>query len=71
MTEWISCTEKLPPKRVWVKVALPGKFVTAKRCGLFGTGYWKYPSGLVEYYVKGSNFWMSLEDYERIGLSDD
>lgn len=49
MTEWISCTNKLPPRHVFVRVQSAGSEFTAKRIGWICLGTcWKLNSGLIE-----------------------
>ncbi len=66
---WVSCSQQLPPKNVWVRVRLNeyrlSEEVVAKRKGLF-TNYWLYPSGLKSWSIWESDSWKEINNGDTL-----
>jgi hypothetical protein len=68
--EWIKCSEKVPPKREWIRLKRFNDHNTeARRIGWFGIGIWEYRSGVKENFIRPEDQWLPLpEKMNEYGL---
>ena len=73
MTEWIKCSEELPPEFVMIKLKMFGKVITACRiltCKGLVNGIWAFRDGLSNAVVEDNDLWMHIKDYENMRAND-